>query len=198
MRTQVVGAGGDLQPLVGGDRPVLADRVLQVHGADRRERKRPVGHDRHVQRERQHVRVGDRQRLLQREAAHLRVGRDAVAVDLHVVARQRQVEQRHDPDLRTPGSWLTTGTAGSAALSIIGSADGSPWTTRGSLATAQAPSIIWPHTRTTLPLTAVEPGLAYHAMVSATSTGCPPCCRALSRRPPRGWRRARPRSSWSR
>jgi hypothetical protein len=34
-----------------------------------------------------------------------------------------------------------------------------------------------------LPLTAVEPGLAYHAMVSATSTGSPPCDIALRRWP---------------
>src|SRR5207237_546928 len=47
----------------------------------------------------------------------------------------------------------------------------------------QAPSIIWPQTRTTLPLTAVEPGEAYHAMVSATSTGRPPCDRELRRWP---------------
>ena len=47
----------------------------------------------------------------------------------------------------------------------------------------QAPSIIWPQTRTTLPLTADEPGEANQAIVSATSTGSPPWAIALSRWP---------------
>ena len=34
--------------------------LRQVHRADRGERERAVGHDPHVQRERQHVRVGER------------------------------------------------------------------------------------------------------------------------------------------
>ncbi len=37
-----------------------------------------------------------------------------------------------------------------------------------------APSRLWPQTRTTLPLTPVEAGLASQAIVSATSTGSPP------------------------
>src|SRR5262245_45048957 len=56
-------------------------------------------------------------------------------------------------------------------------------TRHGFVQHGQAPSIIWPQTRTTLPLRAVEPGLANHATVSATSTGSPPWLIALSRRP---------------
>src|SRR5690606_33584070 len=37
-----------------------------------------------------------------------------------------------------------------------------------------APSRFWPQTRTTLPLIAVEAGLANQAIASATSTGRPP------------------------
>src|SRR6201989_2997303 len=48
---------------------------------------------------------------------------------------------------------------------------------------AQAPSRFWPQTRTVLPLTPVEAGLANQAIVSATSTGSPPCERLERRRP---------------
>src|SRR4051795_5344748 len=46
-----------------------------------------------------------------------------------------------------------------------------------------APSRVWPQTRTVLPLTPVEAGLANQAIVSATSTGSPPWERLGSRRP---------------
>src|SRR5699024_7118358 len=46
-----------------------------------------------------------------------------------------------------------------------------------------APSSDWPHTRTTLLVTDDEAGLAKNAMVSATSTGRPPCCIEFMRRP---------------
>ena len=49
---------------------------------------------------------------------------------------------------------------------------------------AQAPSRLWPQTRTTLPVTPAEPGLANHAIVSATSTGSPPWREAVH--PPAG------------
>jgi hypothetical protein len=41
----------------------------------------------------------------------------------------------------------------------------------------------WPQTRTTLPVTPAEAGQANHAIVSATSTGSPPCERLFIRRP---------------
>ena len=44
-------------------------------------------------------------------------------------------------------------------------------------------SSLWPQTRTTLPLTPPEAGLAIQAMVSATSTGCPPWASEFIRRP---------------
>ncbi len=87
VRAQARGTGGHLHRLVRGDRTVLGDGVLEVHRADGGERKRPVGHDRHVQRERQHVRVGQRQVVLEREPADLAVRRHVVAVDRHVVPR---------------------------------------------------------------------------------------------------------------
>src|SRR5699024_5358039 len=46
----------------------------------------------------------------------------------------------------------------------------------------QAPTRFWPQTRTTWPVTPPEAGLASHAMVSATSTGCPPWPSELVRR----------------
>src|SRR5207247_7155955 len=47
----------------------------------------------------------------------------------------------------------------------------------------QAPSRLWPQTRTTLPVTPPDAGLASQAMVSATSIGRPPCDRLFIRRP---------------
>src|SRR4051812_50040183 len=46
-----------------------------------------------------------------------------------------------------------------------------------------APSRFWPQTRTVLPLTAADAGSANQAIVSATSTGRPPCARLDMRRP---------------
>src|SRR3712207_7675468 len=43
---------------------------------------------------------------------------------------------------------------------------------------AQAPSRLWPQTRTTLPLSPADAGLASQAIVSATSTGSPPWARS--------------------
>ena len=45
------------------------------------------------------------------------------------------------------------------------------------------PTRLWPHTRTTVPLRPPDAGLAYHAIVSATSTGSPPWARLFIRRP---------------
>ena len=45
------------------------------------------------------------------------------------------------------------------------------------------PIRLWPQTRTTLPLTPPEAGLASQPIVSATSTGCPPCATEFIRRP---------------
>src|SRR5699024_7733665 len=47
----------------------------------------------------------------------------------------------------------------------------------------QAPRIIWPQPRTTLPLTARLASHENQLIVSATSTGRPPCARAWVRRP---------------
>ena len=71
----------DLQGVADADLPVAGDGVLQVHRADGRGRERRVGHDRHVQAEGQHVRVGQRHGVLVREAADLGVRADVLAVD---------------------------------------------------------------------------------------------------------------------
>src|ERR1700743_2969148 len=54
---------------------------------------------------------------------------------------------------------------------------------RVSVAIAYAPNRLCPQTRTTLPLTPVVAGEANQAIVSATSTGSPPCESEESRRP---------------
>src|ERR1700742_4029632 len=54
---------------------------------------------------------------------------------------------------------------------------------RVSVAIAYAPSRLCPQTRTTLPLTPVVAGEANQAIVSATSTGSPPCESEERRRP---------------
>ena len=83
-------------------------------------------------------------------------------------------------DFLIPGSWLTPGTDGQRSPEQGAESAGRAVQLLG---LHHAPSIIWPHTRTTLPLTAVEPGEANHAMASATSTGRPPWLSALRRWP---------------
>ena len=62
-------------------RPVLDDQVVDVDEADRAEREAAVGHQRHVQREGEHVRVGRRQRVAQGEAADAGVLARPLGVD---------------------------------------------------------------------------------------------------------------------
>ena len=137
---------------------VRGDRVRQVHGADGGERERRVGHHPQVQREAEEVRVGQRHGVLGREAADRGVRRHVLAPDRRPAARRNDAGRSRSPPpvLRMPGSRLTPGTAGSAART--------EWQRRrralddARLDRHQAPSIIWPQTRTTLPLTAVGAG----------------------------------------
>ncbi len=62
--------------LADADPPVLGDLVGDVDEADRAERERAVRHQRHVQREGEHVGVGRRQVVAEGEAADLGVGGD--------------------------------------------------------------------------------------------------------------------------
>src|SRR6185312_11706771 len=119
--------------------------------------------------------------VLEREAAHVGVRRDVRPVDGHVVPGQRQ-RREGVAVLAHPGHEVQPGDDRQRRLQHQRERGGRAVDHAG-LVAHQAPSIIWPQTRTTLPLTAVEPGLAYHAIVSATSTGRPPCDSALSRRP---------------
>jgi len=89
---QVLRGGRDVEGLRWRDRTMLGDRVAQVHRADGRVREGAVGHDPHVQREGQHMRVGDRERVAQREAADLGVGGDVGRVGDD--ALEAQVELR--------------------------------------------------------------------------------------------------------
>jgi hypothetical protein len=68
-----------------------------VDEAHDRERERPVGHQLHLQRERDHVRVGRRQLVAHAEAAHVVVVGEVVAVDLDVVHRELEVGQLRVP-----------------------------------------------------------------------------------------------------
>ena len=176
VRAQVVGRAVTCEPLGRRDRAVLGDRVLQVHGADRRERERAVGHDRHVQR-------GTRAGAGRSAAGCPCVGKPQTSAYAatcarsigHVVPGQRQVRQRRRRSCGRRAAGSRPGCTGSAALSISGRRRRRAVDHAGAgRRLHQAPSIIWPQTRTTLPLTAVEPGLANQAIVSATSTGRPP------------------------
>ena len=57
-----------------------------VHQARQRQRERAVAHQRHLQRERQQMRIGRRQDVVQRQPAHPGVGGEVGRVDRHAVA----------------------------------------------------------------------------------------------------------------
>ena len=61
VRSQPLGPHRQRQPVVGRQAPVDGDPVLQVHQAGQRQRERPVGHQRDLQREAEHLWVGVRQ-----------------------------------------------------------------------------------------------------------------------------------------
>jgi hypothetical protein len=72
-------------------RSMLGDAVGEVHQSDRRERKAAVGHQRQMQREREHVRVGRRQRVAQREPAYPVIGGKPVEIDADLVQRKHEI-----------------------------------------------------------------------------------------------------------
>ncbi len=169
----------DLQLLADADRALLRDRVLNVDEADGAEGEAAVCHHCHVQRESQHMRVGRGQRVAQGEAADPRVGGDLLGVGVDVgqgqldlgdllAAPRHKGEQRGAGDHRRRRPRVERQDAG-RALECAGR--------------HQAPSRLCPQTRTTLPLTPAEAGLANQAIVSATSTGRPPCDMLFIRRP---------------
>ena len=151
----------EVEPVVGREAAVHGDLVLEVHQPGQRQRERPVGHERHLEREPEHVRVGVRQDVAAGEPAEPLVGEQVVAVDVDALARST-VSGRSPPRPR----WV------SAALANSGASEG----TRSSVADAprQAPSRLWPQTRTTLPVTPALASWLNQAIVSATSTGRPP------------------------
>jgi hypothetical protein len=63
---------------------VLHDPIVDVHEADRRHWERAAGHQRQLQREREHVGIGRRQRVGQVEAADMGVVGQPPIVDLDV------------------------------------------------------------------------------------------------------------------
>src|SRR5690349_11680584 len=104
------------------------------------------------------MRIRRRQLVAQPEAAHAVVRGQRVRVDPHGLAGELAVGQRVRPAPDRPQR--------DARVRPL-----------------HAPIRLWPHTRTTLPLTPAEPGEANHATVSATSTGRPPCASEFIRRP---------------
>src|SRR5699024_2620071 len=109
-----------------------------------------------------------------------------VAGDLAVVPQAGEV-------LLDPGQDEPVSRQGAAGALAAAAGDHGPGQERGDAGRAvqqtdadvahHAPSCDWPQTRSTRPVTAALAGWANQAMVSATSTGWPPCCRELMRRP---------------
>src|SRR5690606_21964317 len=115
----------------------------------------------HLQGEREHVRVGHRERVGHPEPAHARVLRDVAAVDGDV------------PGERGVGQLAATRADGADRRLDVQRAE----------PRHQAPSMFWPSTRTTCPVTPAVAAWASQPTASATSTGSPPWRRLLMRRP---------------
>jgi len=69
------------QSFVGAERALLRDAVGDMNEARQGKRKRRIDHQRHSQREGEHMRVGERQHIRMPEAADLRVARQLLSVD---------------------------------------------------------------------------------------------------------------------
>ena len=94
---------------------VLVDPVLDVDQADRAEGEAAVGHHRHVQREGEHVRVGDGEAVAEGEAADLGVGGDVGRVGADARPARRSSSGISPPPPGTNGSSEAPGIIGAAA-----------------------------------------------------------------------------------
>jgi hypothetical protein len=91
VRPQVVSVDGDVQDIVGSEPPVHRDRVLEVHQAGQRKGKRAIGHELHLQREAEDVRIGVWQHVTAGEPAQVLVGQQVVPIDRDCLATHRQL-----------------------------------------------------------------------------------------------------------
>ena len=134
--------------------PPLGDDVAQVHHARRGQGELAVGHQPHLQRERQHVRVGQRHVGADGEPAHVRVVRHRVRVDGRAGELQRPVGQRvparargeQRPPVERPQRRGRVQRLGTHRRAPLRSVSGRHY----------APSRFWPSTRSTWPLTAYD------------------------------------------
>ena len=132
------------------------DPVLDVDEADRAEREAAVGHHRHVQREGEHVRVGRRAggRAGRSRRPWRRRRRSAGSAR---TPSSSSVERRGSRRRRR-GRTAAARRRGPSAPPRARRAAGCWGRCRGCGSPSQAPSRLWPQTRTTLPLTPVEAG----------------------------------------
>ncbi|MNE50128.1 hypothetical protein D3C80_1446880 [compost metagenome] len=155
------------QPVADIQAHVLADAVVQMHQPHRRIGKVRPQHDPHLQRKGQDVRPCDRPPLLGRKAAQTGIGADGLGLQHHLALQGALRQDRLAP----PGAQHPPHHAVERPADHGGARQGrvEPLDRH-----RHAPSRLWPQTRTTCPLTPPEAGSASQAMVSATSTGCPP------------------------
>jgi hypothetical protein len=75
-QTSLSRAKAHVERLAEPERPPHLDAVLDVHEPHGREREAAVGHQPHMEREGEHVRIRGRQLITQAEPAHARIFRD--------------------------------------------------------------------------------------------------------------------------
>ena len=153
-----------------------------------RERERALGHDPHRQREREHVRVRRRQPVHRARSRRRRCSRTRWSRSIATSRTSSSVSGSSSPRRRGRAR-LPQQRHRHRARVERGQAR-----RRGELATAHAPIRLWPQTRTTLPLTPPDAGLASQrdrlgdvdrqaALGDASSSAGPPrACRPASRR----------------
>ena len=154
--SQVLRVGGDGQRLVDTDLALALDLVADVHRTDCTEREFAGGHDLHGQRELQHEQVRQRQRRGEPLAGGPAIRLQRIGIDAHV-----------DEPVVGVGHRRGRGDLGGLADHGQHRRDGLAVDRGGARGTAQcdrlthhAPRKPWPHTRTMLPVTAFDAGLA--------------------------------------